>query len=285
MLEIYSFEIIFLQLIQSLSNSLLDLFFLAVTQVGNPALWILISAFFFWNAEERKSFYLMGTVLFASALVGVLKPLIARMRPDESIARIVYQENSVFGFPSGHSAVISSIYFFYEKKLKPKMKLIGFIIVLLVMLSRIYLGVHFFLDVLAGLVLGIFIGKGISLIESKLKGKKLESNKLFEETGLIIAVIILLAGIILEQHPLAGLLAGYFAGIFAFKLMGFDSSKNEFRLMLLKQGIGFCFLGIILAFALTQEYLIKSILFFIAGVFITFIYPILFEKFKGLKKC
>jgi undecaprenyl-diphosphatase len=69
-----------------------------------------------------------------------------------------------YGFVSSHAAnffaMIAFIYPFYKEK--KKLILAGLILVgILVAISRIYLGVHYFSDVLIGAVLGILVGFSI----------------------------------------------------------------------------------------------------------------------------
>ena len=88
-----------------------------------------------------------------------LKKLISRPRPDGNVAKIWIKEKS-YNFPSTHAAVATSFYGF-----------LGFLVVyynlsiylfvacaamiILISYSRIYLGVHFISDVLAGIILGL----------------------------------------------------------------------------------------------------------------------------------
>jgi undecaprenyl-diphosphatase len=99
------------------------------------------------------------SVGIGSVVVALLKESIDRPRPaheDPGIATAVDTPGSP-SFPSGHTAtafaaaaVVGSIY--------PRLRWPLYTLAALVGLSRIYLGVHFTLDVLAGAILGISIG-------------------------------------------------------------------------------------------------------------------------------
>ncbi|MBN2127249.1 MAG: phosphatase PAP2 family protein [Candidatus Diapherotrites archaeon] len=281
-MDYFPFELAFSQMIQSYSNIFFDLFFFTATQLGNPLLWLLLSAWFFWKGEERKSFFLMTTILIASVFVGMLKPMIARLRPSGETVRIFFPEtDSIYGIPSGHATIVSSVFAFYEKNLKKFNKLIFVLGIFLVLISRIYLGNHFLLDVIAGLALGLIIGKGVYFLDKIYEHRELHSKKLLEEIGLLGSIALLIVLILLEQHPFATLIIGYFTGIFFFKLIGMNSSKLNGNKLISKQLIGFILLALIMSssYFLLQE-LLQRIGFFIAGFFVSFIYPAIWELKK-----
>ena len=90
----------------------------------------------------------------------ILKQILQRPRPEEY--RII--EETGYSFPSGHSMVSAAFYGFIiyliykyvkNKKLKNFLITISCIIVGIVGISRIYLGVHYTSDVLAGFLIAI----------------------------------------------------------------------------------------------------------------------------------
>jgi undecaprenyl-diphosphatase len=102
------------------------------------------------------------SVGIGSLVVALLKESVDRARPehaDASIDAAVATPGSP-SFPSGHTAtafaaaaVVGAIY--------PRLRWPLYVVAALVGLSRIYLGVHFTLDVAAGAILGLSIGLGL----------------------------------------------------------------------------------------------------------------------------
>ncbi len=104
--------------------------------------------------------------------VFLLKEVVARARPD--VLYQAYLEHG-FSFPSGHAAFAVALYGFLMYLLWPFIKThrwagasVGFLNLLIVTIifSRLYLGVHYLSDVLAGaLVGGTFLAAGIYVSE------------------------------------------------------------------------------------------------------------------------
>jgi undecaprenyl-diphosphatase len=86
----------------------------------------------------------------------VVKPLVARARPFEGAVtmRVIDRRPLTYSFPSGHaaSAVAGAITL---SRLWPAGRLVLWALATLVALSRIYVGVHYPLDVIGGAVLGV----------------------------------------------------------------------------------------------------------------------------------
>ena len=108
-----------------------------------------------FSKDRKVTFYIVLNVLFCFFLNQTLKFFFARSRPTE-INLIV--ENG-YSFPSGHSMLSLAYYGFYvylllNSNIKRKNKILAIIslalLIFFIGLSRIYLGVHYASDVLAG---------------------------------------------------------------------------------------------------------------------------------------
>ena len=146
-----------------------------VTQLASPIFLIVLTILlivFIKNNKIRK--YICANLIISTILNFGLKNIVRRARPDEF--RII--EESGYSFPSGHSMVSMAfygllIYLIYKKVnnkyLKNFLIILLSIIILLIGLSRIYLGVHYTSDVLAGFLLGIsYLIIFVSIINQKI---------------------------------------------------------------------------------------------------------------------
>lgn len=110
------------------------------------------------NKRDSKMIVLNLSLVFI--LNRILKYIIARPRPN--ILRLV--EETGYSFPSGHSMVSMGFYGFLiylicinikNKKIKYPLVVFLSLLILLIGLSRIYLGVHYFTDVIGGFIIAI----------------------------------------------------------------------------------------------------------------------------------
>lgn len=95
-----------------------------------------------------------------------LKALIARPRPSETLADVVTMFSaSDFSMPSGHAVMAFSAAFILSKAYGKWP--VFYLLATVVAVSRVYAGVHFPSDVLAGAVLGVMTGFVVSKVADK----------------------------------------------------------------------------------------------------------------------
>ena len=155
-----------INLVATLRTPALDQAMLLVTFLGNAqtiAVLAAIAIIIVLLARRYEEAVLVLLALVASSLFfSAIKLLIARPRPLLESARLV---QGGFSFPSGHAAVSATFYgtiayvLMREVRSEVVKVLIGLLAALLVLaigLSRIYLGVHYPSDVVAGWIAGGF---------------------------------------------------------------------------------------------------------------------------------
>ncbi|HEX6038475.1 phosphatase PAP2 family protein [Longimicrobium sp.] len=123
---------------------------------------VLVASAFLWQSRHHYSAALLWVAVLGSGLINtVLKVSFNRPRPDVFPWRT--QHVGLASFPSGHamtSIVVYGTLAFLIARLAPTPRLkrltwaLAILVILLVGLSRLYLGVHYPSDVLAGFVIG-----------------------------------------------------------------------------------------------------------------------------------
>jgi len=106
-------------------------------------------------------------VVLAIEIVTVVlwKELVSRPRPYETIANVHFLYTQLdFSFPSGHAAGAFALATILGARVK-KLLLPLAALAAAVAFGRVYIGVHYPLDVLAGAVLGITIGYFVSMLD------------------------------------------------------------------------------------------------------------------------
>jgi len=110
--------------------------------------------------NKKMGFSIALNLLISTALNLILKNIVQRPRPIEY--RLI--DESGYSFPSGHSMVSAAFYGFMiyliyvnikNKKVKSLMMVLLSILVILIGTSRIYLGVHYTSDVIAGFLISL----------------------------------------------------------------------------------------------------------------------------------
>lgn len=104
------------------------------------------------------------TILMSDQLSVLLKETIQRLRPVydpqiDNLVHNVFRKGGLYGFVSSHAANSFAIFYFTHRLFRNKgYSFLLFFWALLMSYSRIYLGVHYPLDILGGAVLGWLTG-------------------------------------------------------------------------------------------------------------------------------
>jgi len=155
------FDVATLQAIHANASPAFDTFFLAYTELGGvmivAAVTMAVVGYLWFTARRYKALLLFFAVGGAAFVNYVLKFIFERARPDLWTHLV---EETSFSFPSGHAMGSSAFAFgivaiLWNTKWRPLAIVLSGLYVVSIGLSRLYLGVHYPTDILAGWLLSL----------------------------------------------------------------------------------------------------------------------------------
>ena len=154
--EIFEFDSVVYNFLVNNRNEVLNNFFKIITQFGSALVLIIITILCVIFIRDKKYKILVPANLVTIAIINiVLKNFFLRPRPNE--LRLI--EETGYSFPSGHAMASTAFYglliYIVHEKVENKILrnticiMLG-LLILLISISRIYVGVHYTSDVIAG---------------------------------------------------------------------------------------------------------------------------------------
>ena len=146
----------FLYLLEKIRIPVLNELMLLITHLGEETAFLAIGIIIFWCVDKYQGYYLMGVGLFGNMANQFLKIVCRIPRPwvrDPNFHALesAIPEASGYSFPSGHSQTAVGTFGCLAVTQKNKIfRSVSIAIMVLVPLSRMYVGVHTPADVLVG---------------------------------------------------------------------------------------------------------------------------------------
>ncbi len=177
----------FFLLLNGLGSPLFDSFWILLTNKAiNISIYILLLTYFLKKTDLRSFlillFFTAILVLITDQTTNLFKEGFQRLRPCyepalEGLVRLVKEGcGGKYGYFSGHASNSFAIAVFYSLILKSRFKKSPLLLISLasmVSFSRIYLGLHYPLDVISGIIFGGLVGSIFYLIWVKITPRKI----------------------------------------------------------------------------------------------------------------
>ena len=268
----------------------LDVPFKIITFFGDEGFFLLFFPTLYWCWDKKNGIRLTLLFLVSAYINFIAKSLFDQPRPyqyDSRVEPIV--RSSGGGLPSGHTQGSVVLWGFLMSKYKLNwLMVLGIIMIIIVPLSRIYLGVHFPTDLLGGYIIGF----GLLLLYLRIEPKV---ERWFSEQRLIKQI--LFAAILplvffafsngdKEMVSVAGALLGLSVGfVLEDEWVRFDESgvwwQKTLRFIAGVIGLGVFWLGVKIIFQnAAPEMVFQAIRYILVGLWGGFGAPWLFVKLK-----
>lgn len=268
-----------------------------MTFLGEADVLIALVFLFYFVIDKKFGKSLARTIITVGVFNTEIKNCVCRLRPYfvhdnvkclkpvDSKADIYDVVAQGYSFPSGHASNSSATYGSVAAYSKRRwLKIVLYVIILLIGVSRFIVGVHYPTDVLAGWILGFACIFLTSFLEKKIPDKRIFYGVL---------IVLTIPGLFFcktnDYFTGLGMLIGFaFADWFEEKYVKFETTKKPIRAILrvaLSMGI---FLGLnellklpfdkdFLASGSMSSLLVRSARYMIDVFVITAIYPMLFS--------
>ncbi|MBK5200375.1 MAG: phosphatase PAP2 family protein [Spirochaetaceae bacterium] len=282
----------------SISNPILDSIANLASFFGEEAIIIIILGWILYGIDKKKGFAICGSILSATIAMGIIKAIVRAPRPFQVLTEIKGKRLSTatgYSFPSGHASVSSSMYSSIAIAFKKKtLSIICATTIVLVAISRMYLGVHWPIDVFGGIIIGITSSFILYSVFYKISGDKTLKQKVSLRIGSIFFVVsfilcILLSNNLIDTVAFSDLLktialagGAYFGFFFESKYINYSVDGKTItkiaRLIILVICSLLIIVGIKALFGVSYYYIGAFVRYNTVGIFLTYLFPLIFKK-------
>lgn len=303
MQSIFSSQLPLMLFLQELRTPLLTKIVELLTSLGEQMIVIAVMVIIYWCIDKKKGFLVAAPILFSTVTMQSLKAIFRVPRPFMEYPDLIIGERQStatgYSFPSGHSTTAASFYGGLYKAFSDKyVRGISIALMIIIPLTRLYLGVHWPMDVVAGTLIGLFF----SLFMASTILRIYENDNLFYKTGIIVSLLTLPVGLalgialdiseidyravhnLMQNSAIAG---GMFMGAaLERKLVGFKvqkTIKGKLKTLLLGLVIAVPVIALLMVIPF-MHYMLEFMAYAFLGLWVSFLYPWLATKKGWLEK-
>ena len=270
--------------LQSFSSDLLNSVMMIITSFGSLYILLFFVLLIYWCYNKDIGYKLAIIMSCSFVLNSIVKGLVQTGRPIgvDGIVSIGTYTAPGYSFPSGHTQNITtfgtSLFIFTRNKL---LFIVSIVLIILVSISRLYLGLHWPIDILGGFILALIVSIVLNEIFIKLNSFKI---------NILVSILILvfcLGFIFISKDNMGydyfgsmGLIFGIFLGhLFENRFVNFSAlSSNIDNVMKLLIGISTTVLiEVLFRYLFNETALVLSIKYFVIGFWTIGIVPFIFK--------
>lgn len=201
--------------VQTVQGPVVTTLFLAITSLGSKEFYFLLLPLLLWSVDFVVGVRVAVVFLLATYANVSLKDLFGFPRPAELDPSVELYDVMGYGLPSGHAQLSVIVWGTLADALDRTWSwILAGVLAALIGFSRIYLGVHFPTDVLAGWVIGILLLAAYVLFHRQLE-TWLEARNLGAQlaAAVVLSLVLLLVHATDDTASLTGVLLGAGVGV------------------------------------------------------------------------
>ncbi len=316
----WDWDVSIVEFFNRLSESrFIELLFQGISQFGTETVFIVLLAITYYGISKKLAKDVAFPAFYAMCFGNIFKCFFNRFRPFQQYPdRVTIRDKSILAtdtngeymlvhgeygdfyasssssFPSGHSFSSSAVYTSYAYNIKKTWAwIVAEVVTILVMISRMALGAHFFTDVLAGFIIGSAIVILYNYMLTKFKNKTLIHIITLSIIGILTFLSPLYSDISRDLFSTFGMVLGFYIGsILEEKYVNFEDTKCLWKAVIrVAIGIGIAYalkvlLKMTYSWAFDDASLARNICDFLRYAImlftVTFLYPMLIKKCKFL---
>lgn len=291
-----------LKMFQQIANPFMDSLANLLSLLGEQYVMIVIILIVYYGIDKKKGFSIFSSMFISLIAVNGIKAIVRAPRPFVVHPDLVsgrLETATGYSFPSGHTAGAASFYPAIGRAFKSTWLLVSaLILALLIGFSRMYLAVHWPIDVLVGYLIGAVCALFLVPVFMKLYENKAACLRYSLVTAIIASIATVLLALLLsigavdetaftDLMKMTAIAAGAYAGCIL------ERKKVEFRPALNVKGTIINILasavGIALIMALKLLFpeplyaLGAAVRYSLLGLWLTGVYPLIAVKAGMLK--
>ena len=156
--ELMEFQAEIIKAIQSVASPALDFIFEAITMLGEDFFIIFVATFIYWCFNKEMGYWICWCLSLGNLFVSTVKVIFKVDRPigTEGIRTLREHTAPGYSFPSGHTHASANFFTSIARAVnRRRFWILAAVVPAFVGLSRLYLGVHWPMDVIGGYAIGI----------------------------------------------------------------------------------------------------------------------------------
>ena len=202
--------------LESYRHPALTVLFRALAFLGDSKGYILVIPVFVWFLSARLGTALLFGTYFSNVLNTAIKTWVALPRPFLTHSSLLPLEHpDSFSFPSGHAQLAGFFWTMLALRLhRSSVTVIALLSILGIGLSRVYLGAHYYFDVLGGWALGVLVAFGLESTRDRIEQIKAQLHQ--RKTAILWALAFGVFAALVPSEAMFISLGGIWGLIFAF---------------------------------------------------------------------